>query len=298
MQRILRSIAIGLLGLVVLALLVSIGLYLITAQRLSKAYTLPHEQVAIPVDAESINRGQRLVIARCAGCHGENLAGTNLFQDPTLGAISTANLTAGRGTGGVSLQEADYIRAIRHGIDHTGRPILTMPSDSFYYISDLELGEMIAFLKSSHSVENNLPETQIKPLGMVLIGAGAFGDLIAAEKIDHQAARPASVEPGVTAAYGDYLVRSGQCRTCHGPNLTGGKDPDPNAPPAPDLTRSGELSSWNEASFIQAFRTGRTPAGRQMNQFMPWKYIAQMTDDELRAMWLYLHSLPPQQVDK
>lgn len=298
MRKILRWIGIGLLGLVVLMLLVSAGLYLTTSQRINKAYALPKEQIVIPVDIESINRGQRLVIARCAGCHGENLTGTILFQDPNLGTISAANLTAGRGTGGVSLQDADYIRAIRHGIDHTGRPILTMPSDSFYYINDLDLGEMVAFLKSTHPVENSLPETRVKPLGIVLIGVGAFGDLIAAEKIDHQATRPASVEPGVTVAYGDYLVRSGQCRTCHGPDLTGGKDSDPNAPPAPDLTRRGELSTWNEASFIQAFRTGRTPTGRQMNQFMPWQYIGKLTDDELSAMWLYLQSLPPQQVDQ
>jgi hypothetical protein len=26
---------------------------------------------------------------------------------------------------------------------------------------------------------------------------------------------------------------------------------------------------------------------------MPWPAIAQMTDDELQALWLYLQSLPP-----
>jgi hypothetical protein len=26
---------------------------------------------------------------------------------------------------------------------------------------------------------------------------------------------------------------------------------------------------------------------------MPWKYLGQMTDDELRAVWIYLQSLPP-----
>jgi len=298
MQKIFRWMGIGLLVLVLLVLLISAGLYLTTTQRINKVYNLPNEQIVIPTDIESINRGQRLVVARCAGCHGENLAGTILFEDPTLGTISAANLTEGRGTGGDRLQDVDYIRAIRHGIDHSGHPILTMPSDSFYYINDVELGEMVAFLKSSGFVENSLPETRVKPLGIVLIGVGAFGDLIAAEKIDHQAPRPASVEPGVTIAYGDYLVRVGQCRTCHGQDLTGGKDSDPNAPPAPDLTQNGELSTWDEASFILALQTGKTPTGRQMNQFMPWKYIGQMTEDELSAMWVYLQSLPPQQIVK
>jgi mono/diheme cytochrome c family protein len=169
-----------------------------------------------------------------------------------------------------------------------------MPSESYFYINNQELGEMIAYLKSTAPVDNPLPDTRITPLGIVLIGAGAFGDLIAAEHIDHQAPRPAEVQPGVTVAYGGYLVRAGQCRTCHGPDLTGGKDPDPKAPPAPSLTQSGELSTWNEADFIQALRSGNTPDGRQMSPFMPWMYIGQMTDDELRAIWLYLQSLPPQ----
>ena len=209
-----------------------------------------------------------------------------------LGTISAVNLTAGRGIGGDPLTDADYIATIRHGVDHNGRPILTMPSESYFYINDQELGEMIAYLKSTAPVDNPLPATRITPLGIALIGAGAFGDLMAAEHIDHQAARPADVQPGVTIAYGDYLVRTGQCRTCHGPDLTGGKDPDPNAPPAPSLTQAGELSSWDETDFIQALRSGSTPDGRQMSPFMPWMYIGQMTDNELKAMWLYLQSLP------
>jgi hypothetical protein len=35
-----------------------------------------------------------------------------------------------------------------------------------------------------------------------------------------------------------------------------------------------------------------TPYGRQLDEEMPWKYFGQMSDEELRAMWLYLQSLP------
>lgn len=298
MRKLMKWIGTGLLGLVALILLAGVFLYATTLRRLDRAYTLPNEPITVPVDPVSISRGQRLVTARCGGCHGENSVGMVIFQDPMLGTISAANLTAGRGIGGAQLKDGDYIHAIRHGVDHTGRPILTMPSEYFYSINDQELGEMIAYLKSTTLVENPLPATQIKPLGVALIGAGAFGDLIAAEKIDHQAVRPAAVASGITVAYGEYLVQAGQCRTCHGPDLTGGKDPDPNAPPAPDLTTTGELPSWEENGFIQMFRTGKTPTGRQINSFMPWKEIGQMTDDELRAMWLYLQSLPTESKDK
>jgi hypothetical protein len=36
-----------------------------------------------------------------------------------------------------------------------------------------------------------------------------------------------------------------------------------------------------------------TPENEQLNNdYMPWKTIAKMTDDELEATWLYLQSLP------
>ncbi len=40
---------------------------------------------------------------------------------------------------------------------------------------------------------------------------------------------------------------------------------------------------------MQAMRTGVTPEGRQLrNQYMPWQAIGQLSDDELRAILLYL----------
>ena len=123
----------------------------------------------------------------------------------------------------------------------------------------------------------------LTPLGQVLLSAGAFGDIIDAERIDHNGPRPTPVAPGATAAYGDYLVSTVGCRTCHGANLSGGKDPDPKAPPAPNLTQSGDLRNWSEADFLTAARTRKS-------EFMPWKDLSRMTDDELKVIWLYLQS--------
>ena len=38
--------------------------------------------------------------------------------------------------------------------------------------------------------------------------------------------------------------------------------------------------------------TGVRPQGGQMSDFMPWKYMGRMADDELKALWLYLKSVP------
>jgi len=43
-------------------------------------------------------------------------------------------------------------------------------------------------------------------------------------------------------------------------------------------------------------RTGVTPTGKQLDsELMPWKSMGQMSDDELKAIWLYLQTLPPVQ---
>ncbi len=44
---------------------------------------------------------------------------------------------------------------------------------------------------------------------------------------------------------------------------------------------------------MTTLRTGVTPSGLDLpDEFMPWKYKGQMTDDELKAVWAYLSALP------
>jgi hypothetical protein len=53
------------------------------------------------------------------------------------------------------------------------------------------------------------------------------------------------------------------------------------------------VKDWTEADFIQTLRTGVTPDKHQLNpDLMPWKVFTNMTDEELSAIWTYLHSLP------
>jgi hypothetical protein len=40
-------------------------------------------------------------------------------------------------------------------------------------------------------------------------------------------------------------------------------------------------------------RTGVTPEGETLDpEMMPWKSIGQFSDDELKAIWLYINSVP------
>jgi Cytochrome c len=52
--------------------------------------------------------------------------------------------------------------------------------------------------------------------------------------------------------------------------------------------------SWTEEMFINALRKGKHMGeGRDILPPMPWPNFAQMTDDDLRSVFAYLHSLKP-----
>jgi mono/diheme cytochrome c family protein len=191
---------------------------------------------------------------------------------------------------GATYTTEDWVRAIRHGVGADRRALFFMLSAAFRQFSAEDTGALIAYLKALPPVDNRLPGRRFEPMARIMMGAGLFPPL-AADQIDHRAAPPQSPAPGATAAYG--MLLSSLCTECHGADLKGA----PFGPPGeqvmtPNLTPAGELGRWSEADFITTMRTGLTPSTRQLNDEMPWKYFGQMTDDELKALWLYLRSLP------
>jgi mono/diheme cytochrome c family protein len=54
------------------------------------------------------------------------------------------------------------------------------------------------------------------------------------------------------------------------------------------------LGAWDEKMFIQALRTGKhLGAGRDIMPPMPWQAVGKLNDDDLRAIFAYLKSIPP-----
>jgi cytochrome c553 len=102
-----------------------------------------------------------------------------------------------------------------------------------------------------------------------------------------------SRQPGVTVQYGQYLATIGGCRSCHGQQLAGDANPD-----APNIT-VGQLATWKEEDFFRALREGRRPDGSGIDPIkMPWVRSGLMTDDEIRAVWTYMRSLPAAPAEK
>jgi len=295
-RKILKWIGIvlgSLIGLLVLAFAVLYIIGTVKWNRLHGKYDVPVETVIIPTDQASIVRGEHIATIRmCRHCHIDNLSGQTAGA-PILITLSVPNLTSGAGGVGDTNTDADWVRAIRHGVGHDGGGLVLMPSRIWYYLSDEDLGALIAYLKSLPPVDKEMPPTDLGPLGRVMLTLGQLPPEIVPNVIviDHAGPRPVAPSPGVTVEYGKYLAST--CTLCHGSNLNGQTVREGgNVYVALNLTRGGEVGFWSEEQFIATMRSGMTPNGHQLKDFMPWKYFGQMTDDELKAVWLYLQSLP------
>jgi mono/diheme cytochrome c family protein len=241
-------------------------------------------------DSTRVARGGHLVQARgCVACHGQNLVGHVDLDDFLLGRLAGPNLTLGGR--GKELTDADWERAVRHGVRRDGSGLFIMPAFEHTGMSDEDLAAIVAYARSLPPSPNKPPKSRAGPVIRAMFLAGVV-PVLSSEEIDHKASHPARVAEAPTAEYGAYLVPT--CKGCHNPNLTGGKIPGgpPDWKPAANLTPAG-IGHYSEADFIRALRTGERPDGSKIDPQMPWKTYSQMNDTELRALYAYLHSLEP-----
>jgi len=298
MKKVLKWFGIVLGIFVGLLILAVATVYAISGYRFNRTYAVQVTPVEIPTDPETIAYGEHIASIRgCKACHGDDLSGQIEFQDPMVGTIANANLTGGQGSEVIDYTTEDWVRAIRHGVGPEGKPLLIMPSQQHYAMSDEDMGALLAYIQSLPPVDNELPELELALFPRLMYVAGPMDFLVPAELIDHDAPRPPAPERGVTAKYGEYLA--GLCTICHGPGFSGGPIPGtpPDDPPALNITPAGEVGAWDFEGFLTAMRTGVTPSGRQLrDEYMPYASLfGDMTDEEWEAIWLYLQTLPPRE---
>lgn len=241
----------------------------------------------------AIARGEHLVKTRvgCDGCHGADFGGRVIVDQLLIGYWAAPNLTSGNGSVTRTFSPADWDRAVRHGIRHTGQSS-SMPTTEFVSLSDHELSDIIAYVRSRPPVDRVIKPIGIGPVFSFLVAFGS--DALPAFKTDHQ--KPHSVEPPVEAAsveLGGHIAQV--CRGCHGSTLSGGKIAgDPNMPIVGNITpHETGLKGWTEADFFRALREGKRKDGTDIKPQMPWKAYGQMNDVELKALWAYLQTVPP-----
>jgi mono/diheme cytochrome c family protein len=152
---------------------------------------------------------------------------------------------------------------------HAGAPAASASPDR------IARGQYLVTIGSCHDCHTPLAMTPRGPepdMSRALSGHPA--DL----KITAQPAMPAG--PWMAIAASTMTAWSGPWGLSFTANLT----PDPDT----------GLGTWTAEQFIAALRTGRHQGkGRPILPPMPWSQINKMTDDDLRAVFAYLQSIPP-----
>lgn len=244
----------------------------------------------------AVARGKHLTesLYPCAECHGADLGGGVMIDDPAIGRILGPNLTTGKGSRTLEYTAADWDRMVRHGVTpaNVGSP---MPSKDFVAMSDRELSDIVAYVRSLPPVDAEVPRFTLGPVGTILLATGKIE--ISAEVHPDHAAAHASDPPAVAAdaTYGAHITQA--CTGCHGRDFAGGPiaGGPPDWPPAANLTPAGHVKGWTYDNFKTAMLEAKRPDGTELRQpmaNMP-KFAQNMSETELQAMWAFLQTVPP-----
>ena len=291
------KIAFRFLGIFALILVAVAGGFVLKGGRgLRQPREVALRPLTVVTDSPALVRGEHLarVIMKCVDCHGSDFGGMDPMADAgPLGIVRGPNLTAGEGGVIARYDDAALARAIRHGVKFDGTPILIMPAGAYLTASDPDVAAVVAYLRSLPRVDRVIPQSNITALGRFLYGVGQF-PIVEADLVDHSVEPLPPMVAAPTIEYGKYLADIGGCTGCHGPGLSGGKIPGtpPDWKPATNISPEG-LKGWTEADFVRALKEGVRPNGTPIDTLMPWRVTRRMDSTEMRAVWLFVQSMPP-----
>jgi mono/diheme cytochrome c family protein len=245
--------------------------------------------------------------AGCGLCHTAQggdapaYAGGRTF-DSDFGLVISPNITPDRTTGIGGWSEADFVRAMRWGIapdDSHYLPIFPFPY--FNRLTESDLADIKAFLDTLPPVSRpDLPRNS-----MALWERARAAVAVAATPMPG----PWHDDPGKGPEWnrGAYLVATiGRCGECHTPRtwlgapdpsrlLAGGRDWYGHRAPNITPSRAAGIGHWSADDIVTTLTDGTTPnfdeVGRSMAVIV--KNTAQLSEDDRRAIAVYLQSVPP-----
>ncbi|NWF82247.1 MAG: cytochrome c [Bryobacteraceae bacterium] len=285
------------------------------AHRPAPAITLERTQ-------ERIERGRYLYeqVAHCAGCHNER--DWDKFSAPTQpgrtgagfafpeelglpGKVVAPNLTSDRETGLGKWSDGEIVRAIREGVSRDGRALFPfMPYSQYRSMSDEDVFSIVAYVRTLPAVRKQQPATELNfPVSLLV--------KFEPKPVDGKVNPPPKSD---RRAYGEYLVKMGNCIECHsqaekgeiagGKEFAGGREFPINGfvVRSANITPDEEtgIGKWSEDRFVAKFKgyanmnQGNAPKHTQANfTLMPWIEMASMPEEDLRAIYMYLRTVKP-----
>jgi mono/diheme cytochrome c family protein len=274
--RALRFVGKVLLALVALALIALALIYWKTQSMLRVAPWTPTAQL----QQGDVVEGARLAkVMGCRGCHNDDLRGGDFVEEPQVFKLVAPNLTQMR----AKYDDAGWQRLFRTGAKANGSLAVGMPVKAFQRLTDRELADLVAYVRSVPEVDNpTLGSTRLYPLARIGLLSGQFK----LEEIAGDAPESATIlAQRATTDRGEHLARTA-CGECHGMAFEGGGPS--NAPPLI------VAKAYDSAKFARLMHTGVTAAGTQsasglMTEVAQGRFSA-LTDQEIAELHRFLQS--------
>jgi mono/diheme cytochrome c family protein len=177
-------------------------------------------------DPAVVRKGAELaLIGDCQTCHtapGGRVFAGGLAMPTPFGTIYSTNITPDAKTGIGRWSEAAFTRAMRKGVDQSGRHLYpAFPYDHFTLTSDDDIKALYAFFMSRDPVEARAPANALPfPINVRLVLAGWKLLFLRQTRLDPDPSRDQAWNRG------RYLVEGlGHCGACHTPrNLMGAEE--------------------------------------------------------------------------
>lgn len=276
--------------------------------------------IKISATPEMLKRGEYLFnsVCSCADCHstrdfskftGPVIDGTlgkggfEFNEDFGLpGKFYAKNITP---AGLKDWSDGEIFRAITEGVDKNGEPLFPlMPFISFGKMDKQDIYSIIAYLRTIPPIENNVPAHKPSfPMNLIMRTIPMKNDF-------HSI--PDKSNP---VEYGKYVVSAAGCNDCHTQQIKGEFQMDKylaggqefNLPgnitirPA-NITPDAEtgIGNWAKEQFIKKFKSFKQPEyvpppvkEGEFNTIMPWTVLANMTEEDLSAVYDYLRTIAP-----
>jgi mono/diheme cytochrome c family protein len=289
MSRFLRWTRRVAFALVLLAAGAWVVIHALSERILRRHWEVPAAAFTVPEGPEAVARGEHIAVTRgCPGCHGSRLQGGVFYDQARVARLVAPNLA--RLARDYSVAELE--RAIRHGVRRDGTTVRGMPSETFYQLTDRDLGDLIAFLRSVPPADDPLPATEIRILGRIGLVTGKYQ--LATQLIDPSVPRRPPADPADPVSRGRYLAHT-MCVECHGLDLHGYPD---DSEPTPHLAL---VAAYTPEEFAHLMRTGEPAQGGPLKLMaaVARERFAHLTDAEVSALYEYLRLLAdPAAVDR
>jgi cytochrome c2 len=200
--------------------------------------------------------------------------------------------------------DGELFRAITTGVSKDGHALFpVMPYTMYGKIDKEDIYDIIAYIRTLEPIQNEVPPSAPEfPMNFIINTIPGDAEF---------STKPAKEE---LVEYGKYLVTSAACSECHtqrekgeplpGMDLAGGFEfafPDGTKVRSLNITpdKATGIGSWTEEQFIRKFKSFSDSSfvahelkPGDFKTVMPWSYYGAMKEEDLKAIFAYLQTIP------